>query len=83
MVTLHIQVKAGSKQNEITTPEPGKIVVKVKAPATEGKANKELIQFLSQQLKVPKSKITILKGANAPFKTIEIDAEPGTLQHLR
>lgn len=78
MPTLHLQIKAGSKKNEFSTSVNGTILVKVKAPATEGKANKELIAFLSETFKIPKSKIEITKGEKSPFKTVEIDIEEKT-----
>lgn len=78
MITLHLQIKAGSKKNELLTSANGTTLVKIKAPATEGKANKELIAFLSETFKIPKSKIEITKGEKSPFKTVEIAVEENT-----
>ncbi|MBI2447987.1 DUF167 domain-containing protein [Candidatus Microgenomates bacterium] len=47
--------------------------IKIAAPATEGKANKELMNFLSNYLKKPKSSIRILKGANSRLKVVEVE----------
>ena len=46
--------------------------IKINAQPEKGKANKELIKFLSKKLKIPKSSITILKGATTQNKLIEI-----------
>lgn len=77
---LHIKAKPGSRANQISSAGDGTIVVKVKAPAQGGKANEELIRFLSEKLNLPKSKIQIVSGFTSPFKKIEIDAEENDLR---
>ena len=44
--------------------------VKVAAPPIKGKANKELVSFLSQALGVTKSTLTIVKGHTSRNKVI-------------
>lgn len=39
----------------------------------KGKANNELIKLLSQYLDLSKTKLKIIKGANTPYKTLQID----------
>jgi len=46
--------------------------VKVAAPPIEGKANKELINILSEHFDVPKSKISIISGEKSRNKIVEI-----------
>ena len=46
--------------------------VRVAAPPVKGKANKELIAFLSQLLDVSKSAITVLKGHTTRHKVVAI-----------
>lgn len=54
-------------------PRVGKVLkLRISAPPVDGKANKEIILFLSKLLKVPKSKIDILKGETGRLKTVEI-----------
>jgi len=50
----------------------GTIKIRVKAPAEKGKANKELISFLSKTFKVPRSSISIVNGLTDPYKLIKI-----------
>lgn len=47
------------------------IKIRIKAPAVEGAANKELIKFLSKSFKVSKSDIIFKTGQNAKVKIIE------------
>jgi len=46
--------------------------IKIAAPPIEGKANKELIDFLAKHFKVSKSQIKILRGETSREKLIEI-----------
>jgi len=46
------------------------IKIRIKAPAVEGSANKELVKFLSKSFKVPKSDIIFKTGQNSKIKII-------------
>jgi len=48
------------------------IKIAIAAPPEKGKANAELIKFLSKEFAVSKSQITIVSGATAPHKLIRI-----------
>ncbi len=47
--------------------------MKIAAPPVEGKANKELTEFLSVVLEVSKSRITIEKGTTSRKKLITVE----------
>ena len=47
------------------------IKIRIKAPAVEGAANKELVKFLSKSFKVPKSDIIFKTGQNSKVKILE------------
>ncbi len=51
----------------------GVLQVRVAAPPVKGKANKELIAFLSKVLAVGKGALTIVKGHTSRSKVIAID----------
>ncbi len=72
---LRIKVKPGSKTDEIVREADGGLKVKIKAQPVEGKANKYLVEYLSEVLGIPKSKIVLLKGETNSFKTLEIEAD--------
>ena len=72
---LRIRVKPGSKKDEIVREADGSLKVKIKAQPVEGKANKYLLEYLSDVLNLSKSKIVLLKGETNSFKTLEIEAE--------
>jgi uncharacterized protein (TIGR00251 family) len=67
---LFVQIKAGAKQSAVTGAIGGRLKISLNAPAIEGRANAELIAFLSEQLGQPKSTLWIKSGEHARLKTI-------------
>jgi uncharacterized protein (TIGR00251 family) len=53
--------------------EDGVLYVKIAAPPVKGKANQELIRFLSDILGVSRANLTILKGERSKRKVIAIE----------
>lgn len=71
---LKLKITPRSSKNEIIgTIADGTLKIKLKAPPVDGKANEELIKFLSIEWKTPKSKIKIIKGLTSKNKIIEVD----------
>ncbi len=68
-VRIAVQGHPGAKRNEVVRFEEGVWHIKIAAPPTEGKANKGLIEFLSEVLDISKSRISIDKGATRPPET--------------
>ena len=46
--------------------------IRIAAPAADNRANAELIRFLSEMLDVPKSSVSIRRGAAGRRKVIEV-----------
>ena len=69
-LTLHVQPNA--RHNEVLGFEEGILRLKIAAPPVDGKANKELIAFLSKRLGVSKGSITIDRGHTSKTKIISI-----------
>ena len=65
------QIKAGSKMDEVKR-EGNSLVIKTKAPAREGKANKAIIKLLAEYFGVPQSAIAIKSGLGSKNKIIEV-----------
>jgi len=72
---MHIKVKPNSKKDEVIRGADGKIMVRIKAPPAEGKANKYLIAYLAEYFDIPNSRITLLKGETNQYKTIDVQAD--------
>lgn len=69
---IKIKVVAGAKQNSIEIFSEEIIKIKINKPAVDGKANKAIIEYLSELLSVPKSNISILKGEKTSIKDLQI-----------
>ena len=70
---LQVKVNPGASRNEIVGFSGGVLHVKIAAPPEKGKANQELIGFLSRLLDVKKSFIAIIKGTTGRNKFIAIE----------
>ena len=70
---LKIRVIPRAKKTEIIgTLADGALKIKLKAPPVDGKANEELVKFLSEEWCVTKSEINIIRGKTSRTKIIEI-----------
>lgn len=70
---LRIKVLPKSPQTELVAiMADGTIKIRLAAPPEKGQANQELIRFLSKELNVKKSQITIISGKTEPLKLIKI-----------
>lgn len=69
---LLVQVKPDSRRNEIMGFQDEVLSVRVAAPPIKGRANEELVGFLSQLLNVSRSCIRIEKGLTGRRKLLLI-----------
>ncbi|MBI2464076.1 DUF167 domain-containing protein [Candidatus Peregrinibacteria bacterium] len=68
-----IKVIPKSKHTEITEKmADGTIKIRIAAPAEKGKANEELLRFLSEQLGISKNNIMIVSGKTERLKLLRI-----------
>ena len=70
---ISLRVYPSAARNELVGFSEGVLRVKIAAPPLKGKANKELVNFLSQLLHVSKNNVTILKGHAARNKVVAIE----------
>ncbi len=71
---LSVKVKPNSRDNRMSK-ENGVLVIRIHAPAQEGKANKAVVEFLSESMDIPKSFIEIVGGTTSQNKRISIAEE--------
>ena len=70
---LSVKVTPNAARNEVTGFTDGVLHVKIAAPPEKGKANKELIDYLSRTLGVSKSSLLLLKGQTRRNKVLSVD----------
>ena len=68
---LDIRVIPKASRN-LVKEEDGRLKVYLTSPAQDGKANAQLIELLSKQLKVKKYQVRIIRGEKSRDKKVEI-----------
>jgi len=76
-VILTVKVIPGSSRNALIQGAGDKLVIKLTSPPVEGKANKQLMKFLSKKLGVPPSSISIMRGGASREKILFIAGADG------
>jgi uncharacterized protein (TIGR00251 family) len=71
-VSIRIKAQPAASKNEFCEIYgDNAIKIRIKAPAVEGAANKELVKFLAKSFKVSKSDIIFKTGQNSKIKIVE------------
>lgn len=70
--TLALKTIPNAPRDEIAGWLGDALKVKVHAPALDGRANDALLDFLAEQLQVPRRDLTLLQGAKSRQKVIRI-----------
>jgi uncharacterized protein len=73
ILKIAVKVQPNARKNEITGFSNEVLRIKIAAPPDKGKANKELIGFLSDILGLKKDSIAILRGQTDHNKLISIE----------
>ena len=72
-VRIVVRVQTNANQNEVIRFKDGVLFIKIAALPIKGKANQELIKFLSDILGVSRSHLTIEKGMTSKRKVVGIN----------
>jgi uncharacterized protein (TIGR00251 family) len=68
---LKVRVKTGQHLDEVLGFDTeGVLIVKVKAPPRQGKANQSLLALLARRFRIPKSEIKIARGIRSAQKLL-------------
>lgn len=72
MAILHLKAKPGSRVNQLQLGPDGQLVVRLNAPAQEGKANTALLAYLADAFGIAKTRVVLRAGHTSPFKKVEL-----------
>ena len=75
-VDMTVRVVTRSSHPGIAGERAGALVVRVKAPPVEDRANRELIRILAHALDVPPTSLDLVRGATSANKVVRV---PGLL----
>jgi len=67
-----IKAVPNSSKNFVSGILDESLKIKIKAPAVEGAANKELVKFLAKMFKIAKSDIIFVNGMSSKRKLIKV-----------
>ncbi len=73
---IRVRVIPNASRNEVVGRIGSTVRVKVAAPAIDGKANAELVDFLSEFFEVRNRGVKIVRGQKGKEKTVEIFGRP-------
>lgn len=72
-LSISVKVVPGASKTAIVGVEGDFIKIRLAAPPVNGKANQELIDYISKLLSVPKSKVHIRSGLTSKRKVIVVE----------
>jgi uncharacterized protein (TIGR00251 family) len=70
---ISVRVQARSRRPGLVAQRAGVLVVRVGAPALDGRANHAVCRLLAQELGVRDSSVTVVRGERAREKLLRID----------
>ena len=73
-VTLILHVQPGAKRTEVAGRHGDALKIRLAAPPVDGKANAELLRFLSDAFDVPLRNVTLVRGESSRQKIVRIEA---------
>jgi uncharacterized protein (TIGR00251 family) len=84
---VHVRVSPGAARTEVGgrygEDDPPVLLVRVTAPATDGRANQAVVEALAEAFGVRRRAVALITGAGSRRKTVEVDgATPDALAQL-
>ena len=79
-----VHVHPGSRRPQVGGSHGDALVVRVSAPAVDGRANQAVLDALAEAFAVAPRQVRLIRGERSRDKLVEIDgADPATLEQLR
>ena len=73
-VILNLHVQPGAKRTEVAGRHGDALKIRLAAPPVDGKANAELLRFLSDAFDVPLCNVTLVRGESSRQKIVRVEA---------
>ena len=70
---LQLYIQPGASSNQLSGKHGERLKVKIKAPTRDGEANDGVISYFSEILKIPKSKIFLIRGESSRQKDLLVE----------
>lgn len=72
-VRVEVYIQPRASKTELAGMYDGLIKIRIAAPPVENAANRALIKFVAQQLRIAKSCVRVVSGATNRRKILEVD----------
>jgi uncharacterized protein (TIGR00251 family) len=72
--TIAVHVQPGAKRTEVSGVHGERLKIRISAPPVEGRANAAVVDFIAEQLGVPRSQVTVARGERSREKLIAVAA---------
>jgi uncharacterized protein len=83
VATIRLHIIPNAKIDTLMGKHGDAIKIKLRAPAVEGKANRALLRFLAEKLRIPQRAIVLKRGDRSRSKVIRIDDMSDEAVHRR
>ena len=77
---LQINVVPNARRTEFAGRHAGRLRIRLAAPPADGLADTALLQWLAEELRVPRSAVTLLRGASGRVKQVLVAGEFADVQ---
>jgi uncharacterized protein YggU (UPF0235/DUF167 family) len=82
-VRVTLRVRPGAGRTRVGGSHDGALVVRVSAPAVDGRATEAALRAVADAFGVRRSAVTLVTGATSRTKVAEVDGgDPGVLRRL-
>ena len=80
-LVLSIHVQPGARASEVAGIHGDSLKIRIRAPATDDRANEALIEFIAQRLGIARRDVTLASGARSREKKLHVPphCDPGLL----
>ena len=69
---IRVKVKPNARQTSLEQLPDGSWLARLRSPATEGRANRELLALVAEHFRCPKAAVSVKSGATSRTKLIRI-----------
>jgi len=72
-VKLAVRVIPNARRTEFSGRRDGELLLRLNAPAVEGKANKAAVEFIAKHFGIARSRVRLVAGEKTRHKVFEVE----------
>jgi uncharacterized protein (TIGR00251 family) len=70
---LNVRLQPRAGRDEVVGERDGRLVIRVKAPPVDGRANEALTALVAKAARVPRGAVRVVRGHTGRDKTVRVD----------